>query len=155
MVFYRVIGPLGEYFGHFGPFTSVEQIQQVQEPFLMSRPFGLINIGVKMIMPPLPTLFTHPVRNKLRNKRPSLRPILVNHVHQRPVFLFSPLFFSKHQSCIVAVKGDLFSVVRLFVGDDLMVGLHVVLLVGLGRLRWVVELHRLIVRTKRFYYFLG
>ena len=133
MVFYRVIGPLGEHFGHFGPFASVEQIQQVQQPFLMSHPFGLIDVRVEMIMPPLTTLLTHPVGNKLRNERPSLCAILVNHVHQRPVFLLSPLFFSKHQSCVVAVKGDLFSVVRLFVGDDLMVGLHVVLLVGLGR----------------------
>ena len=104
MVFYRVIRALCEDFGHFGPFASVEKKQQVQQPFLIWGPFSLINVGIKMIMPPFPTLLTHPVGYELRNKGPSLSAIRINHIHQRPVLLLSPLFFPEHQTGVIPVE---------------------------------------------------
>ncbi len=150
MIFYGVVGSLGQDFGHFGPFASIKEKQQIQKPFLLTAPIRFINIGVKMVVPTLSALFSNTVGNELSDKGPSFCAILFNNIQKFLILMFSPLFFSKHHICIISIERYHF-MFRFFLCANLMLSLHVVFLI-VFRLRMLLnKLHWTHCNSKRFY----
>lgn len=140
MILDGVVCSQSKIIGHFGPFATMKQKQQIKHPLLFTSPFCFIDVGIEMIVPSLTTLLTNPVRNELRNKGPSFGSMLINRFNQDFIFLFSPLPFPEHQIPILISKpqSHKFHLLQMLIRSF---RLSVVLFVYLRRWQLLRELH--------------
>lgn len=150
MILDGVVGSLRQNLGHFSPFPSIKEKQQIQKPFLLTRPIRFINIGVKMVVPTLSALFSNAVGNELSDKGPSFCTILFNNMQQCLILMFSPLFFSEHQIFIISIERYHF-MFWFFLCANLMLSLHVIFLIVFRLWMLLNKLGRTHCNSKRFY----
>lgn len=89
-VFYRVVGSAWHILGNQRPLLAVLQEEVHQLLVLVEGPFVASDVGVEVIMPPLPALLSDPTRQHGCNKIPALGPMLNDHELEPLVLLLGP-----------------------------------------------------------------
>ena len=90
MILNCVVSPPLQNFRDFCPLVAVVSVHQVQYPLFLLAPPDLLDLGIQVVVPPLPALLADSPRQMLRDQSPLLRPVLVHQVQHHLVFVFSP-----------------------------------------------------------------
>ena len=90
MILDCVVGAPLQDFGDLGPLILKLPVHHEQYPLLLFAPAALLDLGIKMIVPPLPALLPNPHRQILRDHGPLLRANLLDKLNENDVFLWTP-----------------------------------------------------------------
>jgi len=80
-------------FCDFRPLVPELAMSMENNVILLLSPWSLVNLRVKVVVPPFPALLSNTALEGFGDKRPLFGPVLVHEFHDLLVFLFCPLTF--------------------------------------------------------------
>ena len=90
MIFDGVVSASREHLSHLSPLVTLSSVCQKEDPLFVRHPLHLKDTRIEVVMPAFSTLFAESALDKLSNKGPTLRPILLNQFPDQVIFLFCP-----------------------------------------------------------------
>ena len=82
--------PTGKELGDLGPLVAKIDVAVQNGPVLLDAPGLLADVGVEMVVPPLPALLPDPSREVGSDQRPLLGPVLLHQLHDLGILVLGP-----------------------------------------------------------------
>lgn len=90
MVLDRIVGATRQQFGYLCPLITPLQVRLVDDVVLLFRPRGFLDVGIQVIVPPLPTLLTDTTAKMSCDECPLFGAIFGDQLDHFVVLLFRP-----------------------------------------------------------------